>query len=110
MKLLFDENVSRSLVARLQDLFPGSDQVVILGLEHTADAEIFQFAIENDFVIVSKDSDFTELLSVRDVSPGRIWIRAGNCSTDAVEALIRQHHEQIGILSAKGTVRPLMLF
>lgn len=110
MKLLFDENISRSLVSRLQDLFPGSDHVILLGLEHAADAEIFQFALENDFVIVSKDSDFTELLSIREASPGVVWIRAGNCSTDAVESLIRQHSGQIAVISATGTVRLLMLF
>jgi predicted nuclease of predicted toxin-antitoxin system len=33
MKLLFDQNLSFKLCARLTDLFPGSNQVRLLGLD-----------------------------------------------------------------------------
>ena len=110
MKLLFDENLSRSLVNRLQDLFPGSDHVVLMGLEHAGDSDIFRHARDNDFVIVTKDSDFNELLSVDSSIPCLIWIRTGNCSTDLIEHLIRKHHEQIVQVASSEATRLLILF
>ena len=40
MKLLLDENISRRIVAALQDRFPGSSQVALLGLERASDAQL----------------------------------------------------------------------
>ena len=72
MKLLFDENLSRSLASRLQDLFPGSDHIVLLGLEQKGDDEIFQYAVANGFVLVTKDSDFNGLIGSE---PADCWPR-----------------------------------
>ena len=36
MKLLLDENLSRRLVPFLQEAYPGSSQVVLLGLEQAS--------------------------------------------------------------------------
>jgi len=44
MKLLLDENLSRRLVPFLQHDYPGSSQVVLLGLESASDAEVWQAA------------------------------------------------------------------
>jgi predicted nuclease of predicted toxin-antitoxin system len=60
VKLLFDENLSRKLVARLADLYPGSIHVVHAGLLEKPDAVIWDYAKANDFLIVSADSDFYE--------------------------------------------------
>ncbi len=57
MKLLLDENLSRRLVPALQEQFPGSSQVVLLGLEQASDPELWEYAREHDFVIVTKDDD-----------------------------------------------------
>lgn len=58
MKLLFDANISRALVDRLADEFPGSTHVSLVALEKASDREVWEFAAERDFVIVSKDEDF----------------------------------------------------
>ena len=41
MKLLLDENLSRRLVPFLQDRYPGSTQVELVGLERADDAAIW---------------------------------------------------------------------
>ena len=110
MKLLFDENLSRTLVSLLKDIFPGSDQVVLLRLEHTPDEEIFRYALANDFIIVTKDSDFNDLVSVSTDAPGLVWIRTGNCTTRNIELLLRKHSQQIAEISASKSVGLLMLF
>lgn len=58
MKLLLDENLSRRIVPFLQDRYPGSSQVVLVGLDRAEDRSVWSFARENDFVIVTKDSYF----------------------------------------------------
>lgn len=44
MKLLLDENLSRRLVDRLADLFPGSTHVALAGLLHSPDTSIWEHA------------------------------------------------------------------
>lgn len=110
MKLLFDQNLSPALVTRLADLFPGSDHVFPLGLDRANDIDICEFAVTNGFAIVTKDADFSELLSLKDSLPKIIWIRKGNCSTDSIESLLRGHSKQINDLAGNDVVRLLMLF
>lgn len=80
MKLLLDENLSRWLIPFLQADFPGSNQVALLGLEKTTDWEIWQFARNNDYVIVTKDSDFHELSILYGAPPKIVWLKTGNQS------------------------------
>ena len=61
MKLLLDENLSRRLVPFLQHDYPGSTQVVLLGLESASDTEVWQRAKDDGYVIVTRDADFQEL-------------------------------------------------
>jgi hypothetical protein len=53
MKLLLDENLSRRLVPFLQHDYPGSNQVVLMGMESASDKEIWQRAKEDGYVIVT---------------------------------------------------------
>lgn len=61
MKLLFDQNLSRSLVGHLRDAFPDSRHATALGLDTATDREIWDYARENGYLIVSEDSDFRQL-------------------------------------------------
>ncbi len=58
MKLLLDKNLSDRIVYRIIDLHPDSEHVKTLVLTNTDDSIIWEYAKANDFVIVSKDSDF----------------------------------------------------
>ncbi len=95
MRLLFDHNLSPRLIDLLADLFPESSHVYLLGLERADDEEVWIYARENGYTIVSKDADFGELAVLRRKPPGIIWIRLGNCKTEQVERLLRSHSEQI---------------
>ena len=53
MKLLFDENLSRKLIARLSALYPGSAHVSEFDLLERPDREIWDFAQARDFIIVT---------------------------------------------------------
>jgi hypothetical protein len=55
MKLLLDENLSRRLVPFLQEAYPGSSQVVLLGLEQASDnpdkSEVLRLLIDRQDTI-----------------------------------------------------------
>ena len=89
MKLLFDENLSPRLVELLADLFPGSVHVRDVGLSAADDADVWNYARDNGFVICSKDSDMHQRSFLFGHPPKIIWVRLGNCSTDDVFKLLR---------------------
>lgn len=95
MKLLLDHNLSPRLVAKLTAAFPDTIHVRDVDLEAASDKAVWDFALGNDCVIVSKDSDFHQLAFLQGPPPKVIWIRLGNCSTSEIEALLLQSAEQI---------------
>lgn len=104
MKLLFDENLSPSLVRRLTDVFPGSTHVHELGLGRADDGTISKFAREHDYVVVTKDADFRALRLTFGQSASRVvWIRTGNGSTKAIEQALRLRVEAIKAVIADET-------
>lgn len=47
------------------------------------------------FTLVSKDADFHQRSFLFGYPPKVVWIRRGNCSTDDIERLLRQHHAEV---------------
>ena len=60
MKLLFDQNLSRKLVSRLDDIFPGSSHVQFHDLADKTDTVIWDFAKLKRFCIVTQDANFAD--------------------------------------------------
>lgn len=89
MKLLYDQNLSPRLVERLAELFPESKHVIDVGLSEAEDSDLWSYAAEHDFTIVSKDSDFVQLSLLRGAPPNVIRLHVGNCTTARVEAVLR---------------------
>jgi predicted nuclease of predicted toxin-antitoxin system len=92
MKLLFDQNISHRLISRIQDILPNSKQVRELNLENSTDREIWGFAKENGFTIVTFDGDFYDFSLVWGHPPKIIWIRTLHQTTHKVEEILRKHH------------------
>ena len=91
MKLLFDQNLASALVARLNDLFPASTHVRAEGMAEASDIEVWLFAKQQGFTIVSKDSDFQQRSLLFGAPPKVIWLRVGNCTTSRIATLLREH-------------------
>lgn len=90
MKLLFDENLSFRLVAMLADIFPESTHVRDAGLLGSEDRMIWEFAAQQGFILVSKDTDFYDRSVLYGAPPKVIWLRIGN-STVAETANVLLH-------------------
>lgn len=110
MKLLFDQNLSFKLCQRLADLFPGSSQVRLLGLEQADDRAIWQHAKANDFTLVSQDSDFADMATLFGPPPKVIWLRCGNQPTAVIEKLLRDHAVAIAAFEPDNTAACLEIY
>lgn len=95
MKLLLDENISRRVVPFIQELYPESTQVALVGLENTDDKLIRQYAVENDWVIVTKDADFYDMTVLYGQPPKLIWLKMGNQSKTATIKALQDNHPAI---------------
>ncbi len=110
MKLLFDHNLSPRLVNLLWDIYPDSNHVYRLGLDRFPDSEIWEYGKRENFLIVTKDADFSDLCLLRGFPPKIIWIRRGNCKTADVELILRNHYDDIEALNCSTTLGVLTLF
>jgi len=95
VKLLLDQNISHLLLESLLSLYPDSSHVRLVGLKAADDESIWAFARQHGFAIVSKDSDFYQRSLLFGFPPKVIWIRRGNCGTEALEQILRGRHPDI---------------
>lgn len=95
MKLLFDNNLSQKLPSRLADVFSNASHVTLMGLDTASDLQVWEVAERDGYCLVTKDSDFNELFLARGFHPKVIWLRVGNCTTMAVEQLLRSQQTVI---------------
>ena len=95
MKLLLDENLSRRLVPLLQQEFPGTTQVTLLGLESASDQVIWLRAKQDGYVVVTRDADFQELSLVWGAPPKVIRLRTPNLNRMAVLKMLLDHKAEI---------------
>lgn len=95
MKLLFDENLSPVLAARLADIFPASRHVHDLGMGQADDNAVWAFAREAGFTIVTKDRDFLLQCAALGHPPRVVLLRIGNCPVALVEAVVRANKERL---------------
>ena len=95
MRLLFDHNLSPRLVRHLADLYPESTHVFLVGLDRASDMAVWTYAQTEDYIIVTKDSDFSDVSVLRHFPPKVIWLRLGNCTTNDVERALRNGYAAI---------------
>ncbi len=109
MKLLLDENLSHRILPRISDLYPDSSHVKERNLLKRDDEQIWNFAAENGFVILSKDSDFHQRSLLRGAPPKFIYLKLGNCSTRQIVEVLRNEYRVISDFGRKQTETMLIL-
>lgn len=95
MKLLLDENLSDRIIHKIIDLYPDSAHVKTLSLTNTDDLVIWEYAKANDFVIISKDSDFHQRSLLYGHPPKFIYLRIGNSPTSKIVQILRDNFDTI---------------
>jgi predicted nuclease of predicted toxin-antitoxin system len=95
MKLLFDQNISYRIMKVLPEAFTGSSHVKQEGLINVLDKEIWDFAKNNQYTIVTQDSDFNDLNILKGFPPKIIWIRTGNIKTMALLNILLDYYDEL---------------
>jgi predicted nuclease of predicted toxin-antitoxin system len=80
VKILLDQNISYRLVNLLSNSFQKVDHVKSLGLTDATDLEIWHYALTNNYTIITFDSDYIDLATIKGTPPKIIWLRFGNSS------------------------------
>jgi len=88
MIYLIDNQLPVGLVDHLQAHSLEAVHVSNCGLESAGDLEIWNYAKEHNYVIVSKDEDFLHLSGTDLNGPPFVWVRLGNCRNSALFAAI----------------------
>lgn len=82
MRLLLDEHISPALVGRLADAGVYAQSVPHAGLSGRTDREIWEYALDHDFAVVTTNArDFIQLLDV-EMHPGLIVLRESGLTRD----------------------------
>jgi len=95
MRLLFDQNISFRIVNKLNDTFPDCKHVSQVGLMDCEDSDIWLFARNQNYIIVTFDSDFYDISLINGLPPKIIWIRTGNLTTNEIAELLKKNKEII---------------
>lgn len=93
--LLLDENLSPTLVAKLELEFPGVAHLSQFNMLGMPDIEVWRFAGEQGYCIVSSDSDFNQLAFVNGPPPQVIWLRLADVTTDEIRQCLVGHKSAI---------------
>jgi predicted nuclease of predicted toxin-antitoxin system len=89
MKILLDANISWKLVNKLKPIFGECAHADLIGLNVPAnDMDIWNYALNNGYIIVTKDNDFVDLLEINGFPPRVILLKTGNNSSKALFELL----------------------
>ncbi|HRJ54119.1 MAG TPA: DUF5615 family PIN-like protein [Candidatus Thiothrix moscowensis] len=91
MRFIVDAQLPPALARFLASLGEDAIHVLDAGLLEAVDSEIWSFALENDWVIITKDDDFQFRASVSKHYPKIVWVRVGNCSKQKLLEIFKKH-------------------
>ncbi len=100
MKLLLDANLSWRMAGVLNQYFKDCLHVDNVGLSIPAkDIEIWNYALQNNLIIVTNDEDFVDFVQVKGFPPKVIILRTGNRSRLFISNLLIQRKPDIEIFN-----------
>jgi Uncharacterized protein conserved in bacteria len=95
VRFLLDENLSPRLASALENVCPGSVHVRDVQLKGKSDQQIWLYAGNNGYTIVTKDDDFRGMSLLRGAPPKVIWLVVGNTSTAEILRILLAHTSAI---------------
>jgi predicted nuclease of predicted toxin-antitoxin system len=104
MLFFCDVHIPPRLVSWLRQRGHQAFSVFDFNLETAKDAQISAFIAAKDGIVITKDSDFSDLHG-RGLCSRLIWVRTGNCSTDVLLAKFQETFDQaIAYFETGGTI------
>ena len=83
------------LMAMINHLFPDTRHISTIDTKSKEDIKIWEYAKQNNYVILTKDEDFNDLSFLKGFPPFVIWLNIGNCSTNTIEKIIIENNKYI---------------
>ena len=77
---IVDAQLPPALASLLNDHGHQAKHVESAGMRHAPDTEIWDYALKNKSVVITKDEDFQNRALVDKQAPAIVWLRVGNCS------------------------------
>jgi predicted nuclease of predicted toxin-antitoxin system len=77
LKFVVDAQLPPALASWIAARGHQAEAVRDIGLREAADRAIWEFALSQSAIIVTKDEDFA-LLAAKQIGPAVVWIRSGN--------------------------------
>jgi len=89
MKLLLDANISWKLKNILTPVFGECAHVDLINLPiPVKDKDIWDYALKNGYIIITKDNDFLDLLEIKGFPPKVVLIKTGNNNSKTLAELL----------------------
>lgn len=95
MKFIVDAQLLPALARFLASLGEEAIHVLDVGLLEASDSAIWDFAIKNNWIIITKDDDFQFRASVTSQPPQIIWVRVGNCTKQRLIEIFKVHWDAL---------------
>lgn len=95
MRLLFDQNISHRILKFIPKEYAESTTMKKEGLINATDLEIWEYAKNHNYIIVTQDSDFNDLNSLFGFPPKIIWVRMGNLKTLTIVNILIDYSSEI---------------
>ena len=86
MRFLIDAQLPPALARALIEQGHEAEHLEDAGLRHAEDSAVWDYAVRNQAVLLTKDEDFVEHYRRRDGGPIIVWLRIGNASKKALLA------------------------
>jgi predicted nuclease of predicted toxin-antitoxin system len=104
VRLLLDQNLSWRLVRLLESKFSDVVHVSTVGLSQATDLQIWLYAMLHEFIIVTKDSDFQNLIPGPNSFPKFVWITIASAHTSTIAQTLLEHFDHISAFAESADV------
>lgn len=95
MTLLLDHNLSFRLKRLLTDLFDEVFTVIELGMDETEDLDVWRYARERNWAMMSKDGDWADMALLYGAPPKVIRLRIGNGPWRSAADVVLEHADAV---------------
>lgn len=102
MKFLVDAQLPPGLVQWLSEHGHEAQHVEEIGLHNADDSKIWERALIDNFIIITKDEDFVERAAHSLNSPRIVWLRIGNSTNAALKQWLAIRFSNIEELLNRG--------
>ena len=95
MRYLIDTQLPKALGRKLREIGYSAEHALELALGQSSDNDLWQYAIQSQSVIITKDEDFAEWILSGRPGPSVVWLRIGNCTNTELIVWLLPHWPEV---------------